>query len=352
MRVRWRSSRKKPCPGVQRIVSSRSKTTGSSPIRPSVADATIDCMDGATYRGALAAAPRVAEHFARHIEAARATAVGSVAFAPDEKSLEAIIDAAFWASLRREEGYAPKISLAFLPPEQAVRPLMFERPLALGARGACARGACRRTLRHSPRRVAARRAAVGLGHDARDSRVLLRARGGLARAARHQAPSRRHLGQVRQRRGARRRPAEDRGRGDVEPAGLSAAPDVARRLRAAGFVGRVGERPRPAGGLDARARARRGAAGGAGGQRHVARVDRPADFVQHRAQVQRARRSDAGRLRRSAPVAGRAGLGRRNDCGPDGGRRRDGHDGRSTSSWRSARKSRGAKAAPGSNPSP
>jgi hypothetical protein len=90
-------------------------------------------MDGATYRGALAAAPRVAEHFARHIEAARATAVGSVAFAPDEKSLEAIIDAAFWASLRREEGYAPKISLAFLPPEQAVRPLMFEKPLALGA---------------------------------------------------------------------------------------------------------------------------------------------------------------------------------------------------------------------------
>jgi len=75
----------------------------------------------------------VAEHFARHIEAARATATGSVAFAPDDKSLEAIIDTAFWASLRREEGYAPKISLAFLPPEQAARPLLFERPLALGA---------------------------------------------------------------------------------------------------------------------------------------------------------------------------------------------------------------------------
>jgi hypothetical protein len=49
------------------------------------------------------------------------------------QTLEAIIDAAFWASLRREEGYAPKISLAFLPPEQGVHPLMFERPLALGA---------------------------------------------------------------------------------------------------------------------------------------------------------------------------------------------------------------------------
>jgi hypothetical protein len=56
-----------------------------------------------------------------------------MAFAPDVQSLEAIIDATFWASLRREEGYTPKISLAFLPPEQGVRPLMFERPLALDA---------------------------------------------------------------------------------------------------------------------------------------------------------------------------------------------------------------------------
>jgi hypothetical protein len=90
-------------------------------------------MDGATYRGALAAAPRVAEHFARHIEAARASSTEPMAFPPDVQSLEAIIDAAFWASLRREEGYTPKISLAFLPPEQGVRPLMFERPLALDA---------------------------------------------------------------------------------------------------------------------------------------------------------------------------------------------------------------------------
>ncbi len=45
--------------------------------------------------------------------------------------IEAIIDAAFWASLRREEGYAPKISLAFLPPEQAGQPLTFEHRLPL-----------------------------------------------------------------------------------------------------------------------------------------------------------------------------------------------------------------------------
>jgi len=35
-----------------------------------------------------------------------------VATSPDAATIEAIIDAAFWASLRREENYAPKISLA------------------------------------------------------------------------------------------------------------------------------------------------------------------------------------------------------------------------------------------------
>jgi hypothetical protein len=46
--------------------------------------------------------------------------------------MEALIDAAFWASLRREEGYVPKVSLALLPPDRAERPLRFERSLPLG----------------------------------------------------------------------------------------------------------------------------------------------------------------------------------------------------------------------------
>jgi hypothetical protein len=54
-----------------------------------------------------------------------------VAPTPDVAAMEAIIDAAFWASLRREEAYRPKISLALLPPEDAQHPLMFERELAL-----------------------------------------------------------------------------------------------------------------------------------------------------------------------------------------------------------------------------
>ena len=42
-----------------------------------------------------------------------------------------MINAAFWASLRREEGYVPTISLAFLPPEQSESPMIFETPIAL-----------------------------------------------------------------------------------------------------------------------------------------------------------------------------------------------------------------------------
>ena len=42
-----------------------------------------------------------------------------------------MINATFWASLRREEGYVPKISMAFMPPEHTEHPMMLERPLPL-----------------------------------------------------------------------------------------------------------------------------------------------------------------------------------------------------------------------------
>jgi hypothetical protein len=45
--------------------------------------------------------------------------------------MEAVIDAAFWASLRREEGYVPRVSLTLLPPERVAHPLLFESPLPL-----------------------------------------------------------------------------------------------------------------------------------------------------------------------------------------------------------------------------
>ena len=87
-------------------------------------------MDTARYGGAGAAAPRVAAHFARHIGAAQRDG-RRTAPAPSAATIEMIIDAAFWASLRREEGYMPRISLAYLPPEQSARPLLFERPIPL-----------------------------------------------------------------------------------------------------------------------------------------------------------------------------------------------------------------------------
>jgi hypothetical protein len=82
------------------------------------------------YPAARVVAPRVRAHFEAHARAS-ATPGQSPAALPDTGAIEAIIDAAFWASLRREEGYVPKISLALLPPEESRHPLRFERPLAL-----------------------------------------------------------------------------------------------------------------------------------------------------------------------------------------------------------------------------
>jgi hypothetical protein len=79
------------------------------------------------YPAARAAAVRVHPHFIRHIEAGRLQGLHD--FAPDIDMIEAAIDAAFWASLRREEGYTPIISLALLPADRAIRPLHFERTL-------------------------------------------------------------------------------------------------------------------------------------------------------------------------------------------------------------------------------
>ena len=73
------------------------------------------------------------EHFAREGDAH--TRAGSpVGPLPDAAAVEAIVDAAFWASLQREEGYVPRISLAFLPPEGAARHLRLATPLPLGPR--------------------------------------------------------------------------------------------------------------------------------------------------------------------------------------------------------------------------
>ncbi len=52
---------------------------------------------------------------------------------PDTSCVEAMIEAAFWASLRREESYLPRISLAYVAPDTVKWPLKFERRLPLAA---------------------------------------------------------------------------------------------------------------------------------------------------------------------------------------------------------------------------
>jgi len=80
---------------------------------------------------AQALSDAVAPHFARDIDAARRNGTDGLAVPPDATSIAAMVDAAFWASLRREEGYVPKISLAYLSPEHAASAMRLARPLSL-----------------------------------------------------------------------------------------------------------------------------------------------------------------------------------------------------------------------------
>ena len=70
-------------------------------------------MKREAYPAARTVSPKLHTYFARH----RAEAIGRgqshLAPLPEAETIEAVIDAAFWASLRREEGYVPRISLAY-----------------------------------------------------------------------------------------------------------------------------------------------------------------------------------------------------------------------------------------------
>lgn len=90
-------------------------------------------MTQPAYPAARAASARIAAHFARHFSGPSSQPAGQTAAAPDTAAIEAIVEAAFWASLRREEGYMPRISLAFVAPEILKWSLIFERRLPLAA---------------------------------------------------------------------------------------------------------------------------------------------------------------------------------------------------------------------------
>jgi hypothetical protein len=90
-----------------------------------------EILQGQAYPAARTVSPKVQAHFARHLADARQRGQKALASLPDTTAIEAIIEAAFWASLRREEGYVPRISLAFVGPDESEHPLIFERPLPL-----------------------------------------------------------------------------------------------------------------------------------------------------------------------------------------------------------------------------
>ena len=79
-------------------------------------------MTPPAYPAARAAAARIHAHFSRN---------PGPSAAPDTAAIEAILEAAFWASLRREEGYMARFSLAYVAPESVLWPMTFERRLPM-----------------------------------------------------------------------------------------------------------------------------------------------------------------------------------------------------------------------------
>ncbi len=85
----------------------------------------------ASYKAATSVSKTIEKHFQQHVRSSCAGMEQQVAEIPSAAVIEAIIDAAFWASLRKEEGNPPKISIAYLDPSQAEKPLIFENRIPL-----------------------------------------------------------------------------------------------------------------------------------------------------------------------------------------------------------------------------
>jgi hypothetical protein len=82
-------------------------------------------------KAARTIARRVEALFAERMNAARGDGEQDLGPQPDAATVETLVEVAFWASLRREEGHAPTISLALVPPDRAGRTLRLERALPL-----------------------------------------------------------------------------------------------------------------------------------------------------------------------------------------------------------------------------
>jgi hypothetical protein len=88
-------------------------------------------MPDPSYPAARLVSSKVQAHFVRHLDAARRRGRTDLCAEPSAEDLEAMIDAAFWASLRREEGLTPTISLVLLPRDGAYQAISFRQALPL-----------------------------------------------------------------------------------------------------------------------------------------------------------------------------------------------------------------------------
>lgn len=88
-------------------------------------------MNQPTYSAARAAAEVAESFYARLALSVQDRDAAAAAYVPERTAIAAITDAAFWASLRQEEGRFPRLSLAYLPPDRAGQPVMFARSFAL-----------------------------------------------------------------------------------------------------------------------------------------------------------------------------------------------------------------------------
>jgi len=94
-----------------------------------MAQAKTISSESTTYKAAAMVADRIVDIFTQHLNDAVAKGETDLASVPSAYHVEQILDTAFWASLRREEGHSPKVSIAFLNPDQAGLPLRFEHKL-------------------------------------------------------------------------------------------------------------------------------------------------------------------------------------------------------------------------------
>lgn len=91
-------------------------------------------MRKTTYQAAQTVAATIVAHFNKQQEQAKLEHDEAVlAPLPLPDFVETILDTAFWASLRQEEGKPTKISIAYLPAQSSPQPLLFQKPLPLSA---------------------------------------------------------------------------------------------------------------------------------------------------------------------------------------------------------------------------